>query len=128
MSLTTEFRRFIGAVTAIVFPITDLRIENAQLGGLTLKLILRTVPAIRIPGRTTYLIAEVPTVPVAIAPEVRRNAMTTLTLECAILALETATVEFVRVVSAIIVMVTPPLTWYTFSVGTLELRLRTLSI
>lgn len=54
--------------------------------------------------------------------------MATLALERAILALEPTAVEFIRVITAIVIVVTPPLAWYAFAVGTLELRLRTLAV
>lgn len=126
--LTAKIWRFVGTIAAVVLAVADFGIEHAQLGRLALEFRLGTVPAVGIPRRATDLVAKVPAVPVPVAPEVRRDAMAALALERAVLALEPAACELVRIVAAIVVVVAPPLTWYALSVGTLELRFRTLPV
>lgn len=126
--LTAEFGRFVGTVAAIVLTVAHLGIQDAQLGGLALKLGFGTVTAVGIPWRTTDLVAEVPTVSVAVASEVRRHAVAALALERSVFALEAAAVELVRVVTAVVVVIASPLTRDAFAVGALELGLGTLSV
>lgn len=126
--LTAKIGRFVGSVAAVVFAVAKFGVEHAQLGRFALEFRLGTVPAVGIPRRATDLVAKVSAVPVAVATEVRRDAMAALALERAVLALEPSASELVRIVAAIVVVIAPPLARYALAVGTLELGFRTLPV
>jgi hypothetical protein len=60
------------------------------------------------PRRAIHLITHVPTVAISIAPEVAGYAVTRRALECAVLALEPAATDLVRVVTTVVFVVATP--------------------
>lgn len=114
-------RRFVGIVAAIVGPIAQIRRRYAQIVG-ALESRFRTISAAREARRTIGLVGHIATVAIAVATEIRGNAVTGRALERTVLALETLAVQFVGAVAAVVFVIATPATRDAFAVAAAELR------
>ena len=123
----TKLCILIRPVTAIVPTITQIIVFNAQMI-FALKLVLPTVPTIRIPRTTSQFIAQIKTVSFTIAFKIFLDTVPRLALEFSGGTGVVGALGLVRPVAAVVVVVALPPAGDTLVVGAPELGLGTLAV